>query len=805
MIGSREQGKRASMMDTFDGGQPMVPGGGPAPGMVVAGKFALQREIASGGMGVVFEGRDLFIERPVAIKLMHPELNEDPVLVARFRREAQAAARIQHPNVVTVHEVGKRRDGTFYIVQELLVGQTLRELLDERGRLEASEVFSIALPVLGGLVAAHIQSIVHRDIKPDNIILAETPSGEIVPKLIDFGIAKLRGESLNQSLTNAGTIMGTPEYMAPEQVRGERVDARADVWAMGVVLYEMLSGSVPFQGSMFELLQQIMDRPIPPLAERLPENLGAIASVIQRALSRDLGARFQTMAEFREELLTAYGRWAPEPAAVLAPLRLTRASIAMAPTSVQIPEPDWVVAEEDDTAARVAATLAEKPKARAGKYVDATPPSIRVDIAYDPIEMAEQSLSVNALHEAIGWAEIALPAPEMTEESRGRALMVLAVAHLWLGDHADAARAAQGALARLARGSLPWHAAFDHLVTAYGYLGRTERLLALVDDLRRAEEEEDEDPTSDAHIVSLCRLSVFVHRAGVPALAERLLEEARAAAKSAGKPGLEVRGWLDVARAEVALHGGHLAPYMRSVELAIDHFTSAGDVRSACLERSNVGNAYAQIGAWDRAVASLKEALSVAEPMQLEFAAAAKAKLGYALAHTGRVEEGIAVLSDALAACLKHGNRRSESLARVYLARLLAHKKDEGAQAMARKAVDAADGLPARRAYALATLAVIMMDGTDLTDAVAFAVEAQSILERLGGVEEGESLIRLVNVLANRLEGKEEQARRLLSDAKRRLIERADRLGDPEVRRSFLERVPDHARILALAERAARG
>lgn len=332
----------------------------PGPGMVVAGKFALQREIASGGMGVVFEGRDLYIERPVAIKLMHGELTRDPVLVARFRREAQAAARIQHPNVVTVHEVGKHGDGAFYIVHELLVGQTLRDLLDERGRLDANEVFSIMIPIMGGLVAAHTQNIVHRDIKPENIILAETPSGEILPKIIDFGIAKLSREMAQQSLTNVGTVMGTPEYMSPEQVRAERADTRADIWAIGVVMFEMLSGKMPFGGSPFELLQQILDKPIPKLAPLVGPELGAVAAVVERALRRELSERIPTMAEFREALLGAYGQGAPNAVAAIAPLRRDRVSrLPMQTPMMPVREPEWLVSDEAES--DIAKSSGERP------------------------------------------------------------------------------------------------------------------------------------------------------------------------------------------------------------------------------------------------------------------------------------------------------------------------------------------------------------------------------------------------------------------------------------------------------------
>lgn len=438
--------------------------------------------------------------------------------------------------------------------------------------------------------------------------------------------------------------------------------------------------------------------------------------------------------------------------------------------------------------------------------VEAGPPSIRVDIAYDPVEMAEQSLSVNSLHEAVVWAELAMPAPGMSEELRGRAMMVLAVAHRWLGAHHEAARAAQAAMARLARGSAEWHSAFGHLVMAYGYLGRTERLLALVDELRSAEEELGDEMDREAYVVSLCRLSVFVLRGGVPMLAEKLNQDARAIAKTLEETSPIVRGWLQVAKAEIALASGQLASYVRSVELAIDHFTTAGDIRSACLEQSSIGNAYIQIGAWERASTVLKDALAIAEPMQLELVSAAQARLGYATAMAGRVDEGMGLLHHALESCLKHGNRMAESVTRIYLARVMALKRMPAALEMAKKGLEASEGLPARRAFALAVLASLEVEIEPLVSSSwKHAQEANAILEKLGGVQEGEALIRLCQVIALRMQGNEAQAKVTLTEAKRKLMEKADRLGDPEIRRSFLERVPDHARLLRFGDSMKKG
>jgi serine/threonine-protein kinase len=188
------------------------------PGIVVGGKFTLLRLIAQGGYGAVYEAEDNLIHRRVAIKLLHPEVGAMPDVVRRFMREAQVLAKIDHPNVVTVHEMGQRRDGSYFIVQELLSGGNLRELLQEKRQLEPHEAVDILEPIMGALIAAHRRGIVHRDLKPDNIVLARTSSGDLVPKLIDFGIAKMpRSGNLGAS-TMLGHLLGTPHYMAPEQV-----------------------------------------------------------------------------------------------------------------------------------------------------------------------------------------------------------------------------------------------------------------------------------------------------------------------------------------------------------------------------------------------------------------------------------------------------------------------------------------------------------------------------------------------------------------------------------------------------------
>ncbi len=787
-----------------------------SPGTVVADKFALQRVIASGGMGTVFEAWDTLIERKVALKLMHPHYASDPSMVARFRREAQAAARVQHPNIVNVLEVGRRRDGAFYLVQELLVGQTLREYLDARGPLEPDEALAILVPVMSGIAAAHASGIIHRDLKPENVILARSPSGEIIPKIIDFGLAKLH-DANKQSLTRLGMLLGTPQYMSPEQVLAEKVDTRADVWAMGIVVFEMLSGVLPFAADgLAKLLAKIVSNDPPVSLEFVaPKSAWPFAPVVARALARDLGERFASMRDFRDALCEAHGG----------------SRVLGAHTSGHVGQAAWngdVIPIEDPVLDGPAHDIADGYDARMpeeGGYVrtnrPATPPgparpmpallaplaASRAewgpaegwrDVDEDPGKLAEDALDVNALADAIRWAEVALDKPGATEDARGRAWLVLAIARRWLGHYGEAARAAQEAMARMARGSSGWHAAFGHLVIAYGYLGRKDRLLARVDELVQVEEEE--GVTTEAHLVSACRLAIFVIRAGVPQLGRKLARDAHGRVARQGTVGPFLRAWLATARAELALFEGDPAAYLRRVEAAVDGFTEASDVRNACLQRTNVGFAYMHLGAYDRACFGLRRVVAVAEPMQLDFVPFAQATLGFCLAHLGRDAEGLPLIEAALEMSRKRGDRRREALLLVYAAVVRARRGDHGGAVMlARTAAEEAEDLPAQRVYALSVLADALLAEGHAVAALAPAGEATSLLERLGAIDEGEALTRLVHASALRATGQEADAKRRLGEARRRLLEKADKIGDRRFRRSFLDQVPDHRRLLETA------
>jgi eukaryotic-like serine/threonine-protein kinase len=260
---------------------------------VIAGRYEVRRVIGRGGMGVVYEAENTWTHRRVAVKVLDPARTSDPVQVERFMREARAASALRHPNVVDVLDMGQDpADGSLYIVQELLVGEDLRALLEREGKLDEVKARAIFAPVLRGIAAAHATGIVHRDVKPANLFLSKGMSGELVPKVIDFGIA--RDVSQDTVRTGTGETIGTPAYMAPEQLRAERALTPAvDVWALGVVLHEMLAGDTPFPSDNYNVLvHRVLAGERPPLATTLPNLSRSLRALIDRALEPEASKRF---------------------------------------------------------------------------------------------------------------------------------------------------------------------------------------------------------------------------------------------------------------------------------------------------------------------------------------------------------------------------------------------------------------------------------------------------------------------------------------------------------------------------------
>jgi serine/threonine-protein kinase len=262
----------------------------------VVGNYKIIDKIGEGGMGAVFKGVDLMLEREVAIKMLRPELARQPNVVERFRTEAVTLAKLNHPNVATLHSFFRQGDD-FFMVMEYVRGETLDDVIRKNGAMPCDQAVEMFCMALEGIDHAHKMGIVHRDIKPANMMLTE--SGSI--KVMDFGIARVLG---TDRLTKAGHLIGTVEYMSPEQVRGEETDARSDIYSLGMLLYEMLTGRVPFNStSEYELMRcQIEDAPAPPrtIAPHIPL---PVEQAIMRSLAKKRDARYQSASEFRKMLM----------------------------------------------------------------------------------------------------------------------------------------------------------------------------------------------------------------------------------------------------------------------------------------------------------------------------------------------------------------------------------------------------------------------------------------------------------------------------------------------------------------------
>jgi serine/threonine-protein kinase len=279
---------------------------GSLKGELLAGKYRLGELLGSGGMGVVYEAINTWTDRKVALKLLHPWLSADADTLDRFRREARIAGRISHPSIVEVLDLGQDpRDGSLYMVQKFLTGETLRKHIKERGALSGEAVAAIILPIVSALGAAHDGGVIHRDVKPENIILAVGGDGKIVPTLIDFGISKFTESNVPGGLLHTGRAVGTPLYMSPEQLRADGpLDNRTDVWSVGVLLFELLAGRRPFQAnSNAEVAAAILHGEIPSLRAVMPSVPEALSQVVAKAMERDRERRFATMSAMGEALV----------------------------------------------------------------------------------------------------------------------------------------------------------------------------------------------------------------------------------------------------------------------------------------------------------------------------------------------------------------------------------------------------------------------------------------------------------------------------------------------------------------------
>jgi serine/threonine protein kinase len=265
----------------------------------VFGQYQVTGVLGRGGMGVVYAAEHVLLDRPAAVKVLHSRLMVDEEAVRRFFNEARAATTIRHPGIVEIYEIGQTDDGAAFIVMEQLQGETLRARLD-RGPIGWSTSLGFVRQIAGALGAAHAKGIVHRDLKPENIFLVpdpEVPGGERI-KLLDFGVAKLAGSSPSQNVTRAGTVIGTPTYMAPEQCRGAEIDGRVDLYSLGCILFELCTGRPPFVHESYgDLLMAHVQEPPPALSSLVSGVPQEIEALIQRMLAKAPDDRVQTADE----------------------------------------------------------------------------------------------------------------------------------------------------------------------------------------------------------------------------------------------------------------------------------------------------------------------------------------------------------------------------------------------------------------------------------------------------------------------------------------------------------------------------
>jgi eukaryotic-like serine/threonine-protein kinase len=273
--------------------------GAPDPfiGKIIDGRYEIQARIGEGGMGVVYKARQVSVDRVVAIKMLNAQMAADPTWVQRFYNEAKACSRLQHPNTIRMFDFGQTQDGRLFMAMEFLDGMVLRQAVAQQAPFAANRVLKILIQCCASLAEAHAIGIIHRDIKPDNVFLLNMPGSPDFVKLLDFSVAKLLQEN-DRMKTQAGVVFGTPQYMSPEQGRGLPLDARSDLYALGVLAFEMLTGRVPFHDdNPMNVLQMHLRAEVPPMATTVPYSA---QQVVRRALEKDPARRYQSAGEMMQ-------------------------------------------------------------------------------------------------------------------------------------------------------------------------------------------------------------------------------------------------------------------------------------------------------------------------------------------------------------------------------------------------------------------------------------------------------------------------------------------------------------------------
>ena len=314
------------------------------------GEYKIVERIGTGGMGAVYKAEQPSMNRLVAIKVLHSKFATRDDLVSRFRREARAMSQLSHPNTARVYKFGEMPDGSAYFVMDYMEGKNLAHVVRESGPMEPARALNVMIQVCGALDEAHRAGIVHRDLKPENVFLTEQAGTADFPKVLDFGLAKVTEKQMGRGsmmLTQQGMVFGTPEFMSPEQTQGESLDRRSDIYALGLILYELLTGKLPFDAKKpIDIMKAHVQQPAIPLNERLPDqDFGPeLEQVIAKALEKKPEHRYQTAVEFAtalrsclpDQLASTSARRAmpsePAPVAVSAAPPSQPASVSAAPT-----------------------------------------------------------------------------------------------------------------------------------------------------------------------------------------------------------------------------------------------------------------------------------------------------------------------------------------------------------------------------------------------------------------------------------------------------------------------------------------
>lgn len=354
-------------------GTPLRPSGGQTAdlvGQVIADRYHIQKKLGEGGMGQVYLAEHVKMGRRCAVKIMSPAMMKDPDAISRFNREAANASRIGHPNVCAIHDFGETPDGLIYLAMEFIEGRSLNAILEESGTLPLARAASMITQCADALQVAHDLGIVHRDLKPDNIMVI-TQRGKDTVKVVDFGIAKAVGaEGGSQKVTKTGFVVGTPEYMSPEQLSGDPVDGRSDLYSLALVFYRMLTGGTPFpaESQQETMIKRLTDDPLP-LAQARPDIRfpGQLQPVMDRALARMSEDRYASVAEFARDLrnVTSTLTGPVDVEAGTQQLAARRAS-GSSPTSAAVPatriDPAIERQRAKEAAAKPAAPVAPRPE-----------------------------------------------------------------------------------------------------------------------------------------------------------------------------------------------------------------------------------------------------------------------------------------------------------------------------------------------------------------------------------------------------------------------------------------------------------